>query len=244
MMGNIYSEDYAIPCYMCDIRSRLRPSSFMDIAQELAARGLDRLGFTDQEINKYNLVWIIARMSVRFPKVPHRLDTVTAQTWHRGLEGMFFLRDYRLIDSEGECAVASTSSWIVMDTRTRKAVRSDHVTDIIDPEPESSLTAMESAPPKLLFPRGAETISSGVHKVLYSDLDYNGHVNNARYVMWAFDALPLSISADKGISGFDINFNREARPCESVGLRYTQSGEYYYVEGTVGEERVFILRCK
>ena len=243
-MESIYSERFDIPCYMCDVSSRLRPSSFMDIAQELSAKGLEQIACTDQEISRYNLVWILSRMSVRFPKVPCRLDSLTAQTWHRGLDGLFFLRDCRLIDAEGRPAAVSTSSWIVMDRTTRKAVRSDHLTDIIPSAAQSSEAVMDTAPQKLLFPKGAEAVEAGERQVLYSDLDYNGHVNNAKYVMWAFDALPLTFCAGTGASEFDINFNREARPGETVRMHYAVSGPYYYVEGMIGSERSFILRCR
>ena len=35
-----YTQDFALPYYMIDCSSRLRTSSFLDIAQELAARGV------------------------------------------------------------------------------------------------------------------------------------------------------------------------------------------------------------
>ena len=79
---------------MFDCNALLRPSSFMDIAQELAAKGSGQLGIPDRVLAQYGLVWILARMRVDFLKTPRRLDSVSARTWHRGAESLFYIRDY------------------------------------------------------------------------------------------------------------------------------------------------------
>ena len=108
-MENKLSYKLDIPCYMFDNRSLLRASSFMDIAQELATQGSFQLGFSDRQMAPHNIVWILARMSVRFNTLPPMYSTVTAQTWHRGLKGLCYIRDYRLLGENGESLVDATN---------------------------------------------------------------------------------------------------------------------------------------
>ena len=78
------------------------------------------------------------------------------------------------------------------------------------------------------------------HVVLYSDADFNGHTNNAKYIEWAFDTLPLDIVSGKDIDEFQINFNHETRPGETVELLRGMTGpDTFFVEGRCSDKTVF-----
>ncbi len=235
-----YIQHIDLPYYMIDCEARLRPSSFLDIAQELAALGAEPLGFADHHLAPYHMVWVLARMQVCFDHLPKRLESVTAETWHRGIEGLFFIRDYRLLDKDGEVAVTGTSSWIIMDVDTRRAVRSDRLEGIIPAEPQNTEKAVGELAPKIVPPREGNFTIAGTHEVTYSDLDCNGHVNNVRYTVWAMDVLPLELVRGRQVRCITINFNREALPGEKIGLMLLQEGDSYYVEGVSGGQQIFI----
>ena len=242
MAEDILSRELRIPCFMFDCAARLRPAAFMDIAQELAALGSERCGFADGDLAPHGLVWILARMSVRFDRIPLRLDTVTAQTWHRGLDGPFFVRDYRLLAADGTPAASSTSSWIIMDMRTRRIVRGDRIADLIPSDPEFDIAALPELSPRLYAPDKSSFVDAGERLVLYSDLDYNGHVNNARYTVWALDALPLELVSSHTVRSIDVNFNREVLPGSTVKLSLCEADGYYYVEGRSEGYQNFLVR--
>ena len=44
------TEDIRIACYMTDRHARLRPTAFLDIAQNIAVQGADNLKFGDDEL--------------------------------------------------------------------------------------------------------------------------------------------------------------------------------------------------
>lgn len=233
-----------LPCYMFDCRECLRPSSFMDIAQELAAAGSADGGFSDQDIAEHGLVWILARMKVAFNKIPHRCDSVTAETWHRGLSGPYFIRDYRLLDADGGVAVASTSTWIIMDTASRRAVRGDRITDIIPSSPQCDEEAVGELASKIIFPKDAPKTVTAKHEVVYSDLDYNGHANNAKYTLWALDALPPEITTKRSPREITINFNNEAHLGDVISLLLHSSGDTHIIEGRSNGLQIFIEEIK
>ena len=225
---------------MFDCSGRLRPAAFMDIAQEVAALDSERNGFADGDLKKHGLVWILARMNVRYDKMPVRLDTVTAQTWHRGLDGVFFRRDYRLLDSMGEPAVSATSEWVIMDIESRRLVRSDKVTDLIPAQTQADESALDTGTGKLRIDGSLVLARVTTHRVVYSDLDYNGHVNNAKYTVWAMDTLPPEVTGHRSPREIRINFSREALPGTEVELFCGQKGDTYSVEGRIAGEQSFI----
>jgi acyl-CoA thioesterase FadM len=73
---------------------------------------------------------------------------------------------------------------------------------------------------------------TGQRKALYTDIDYNGHVNNVRYIQWIEDALEPAILEEAEKMRLDVNYLREVLSgevvdilsveCEDVGDEETQ----------------------
>ena len=237
------SESLRVPCYMTDSHALLRPVAFLDLAQNIAVQGADSLHFGDDELSSRNCAWVLARQSVRFERPVRHKAQVRIATWHKGAQGLFFLRDYLLLDADGVPSVRSTSSWVVMDVTERRLVRFDALSDVVDATPQSTDHAIEEPAAKVGLPRESELTLIGTHRVLWSDVDYNQHANNVKYTVWALDALPEELVYDKQLKELTINFNREARPGETIELWHAldPSGAHI-VEGRVGDHQVFIER--
>lgn len=259
-MEEKYSSILEIPCFMFDCNEELRPAAFMDIAQQLAAKGSEQLGIADQDLAKYGLVWILARMTVEFDELPRRRDSAAVSTWHRGTDSLFFLRDYLMLPIVSDSSTKSnttspkpliraTSSWILMDLKTRTVVRPDSIPNDIHTSaqnPEAVLTGLDGSPytcGKIVAPRDASLKEIGSHEVVYSDLDYNGHANNAKYTVWALDSLPFDYVRSHPVRRIEINFNKEAPLGETVHFYHTElSPDIHLLEGRSGESQIFIMK--
>ena len=187
---NKFIEKSRVRCFQTDYQYILKPDAFLDLAQDLAGKGAQQTSFNDDNLRANNCAWVLARMQVKFDKPVRYDENIEMQTWHKGLNGLYFLRDYQLLNEQGELAVRSSSSWIVMNTETRRISRDEAVMKLIDVEAQSSDHAIEEPCPKVVIPKGAELQEIGFHKVRFSDLDYNGHANNVQYTVWALDHLP------------------------------------------------------
>lgn len=259
-MEEKYSSILEIPCFMFDCNEELRPAAFMDIAQQLAAKGSEQLGIADQDLAKYGLVWILARMTVEFDTLPRRRDSAAVSTWHRGTSSLFFLRDYLMSpiinDSpsvnntqSSKPLIKASSSWVLMDLKTRTVVRPDNLPNGIDTSvqnPEAVLTSLNGSPyncGKIILPREASLKEIGSHKVVYSDLDYNGHANNAKYTVWALDSLPFDYVRNHPVRRIEINFNKEAPLGETVHFYHAElSPDTHLLEGRSGDSQIFITK--
>lgn len=238
-MADKYTESFAVPCYFTDCNCRLRPVSFMDMCQDIAGHAAIDLNFGDDRLMfENNAVWVLVRMKVEFIKAPQRWQRVLLETWHRGLQSIFFVRDYSLKDSEGDVLAVASSSWVVMDIDSRRVLRSDRVS-AIPVEPQCMEVAMEDIPEKIVLPEDAQPTLVATHRVNYSDVDYNQHANNARYTAWAMDAVPEDVVYNTALKEILINFNKEIRPGQTVELYRAFSNGSYYVEGRVDGESAF-----
>ena len=235
-----------IPCYMTDCNYRLRASSFMELAQVMAMEGSRSLGFGYDRLDREHKAWILYRMQFRMLRPVMWHDLVTIKTWHRGLEGVSFLRDYELLGEDGERSVIGTSSWIVMDTEKRSFVRNEDLPDFISVVPQCSESMLEAPARKVVLPRGAELEPVCEHLVAYSDVDFVGHTNNVKYVVWAMDAVDPGLSSTMPVKEVTVNFNSEARLGDKVRILrhkdHTGDSDIYYVEGFVGDKQSFAVK--
>ena len=85
----------------------------------------------------------------------------------------------------------------------------------------------------LLRPAGQKTVN-------YSDIDFNGHVNNAKYIEWALDYLDPSLVSSRKVDCFRINFNNEGLLSDRIDMITAVTNSLtYYVEGVNKGKNIF-----
>ena len=239
---NRYIQNFQIPCYSTDMSWRLKPASFMDYAQEAANLHANILGFGYDDLIASRTAWVLSRMRVVFEDTPKWRENMTLKTWHKGLDRLFFLRDFHMTDDEGRTRVKATTSWLVINLETRRLVRDPN---LLEEGTICSDNILEAPAGKVAMPKDVEPMLVMNHDVAYSDLDMNGHVNNAMYMQWAMNAVNYDISSEKPVKEFTINFNHEIKPQETVSIFKAivekEDGRHVFVEGKVGEQSSFCV---
>ena len=229
-----YTEKHTIPCYDTDAAWRLKPTSFMNMAQEAAGRHAVYLGFGYDDLIKTNTAWILSRVHVEFIDTPKWREEITLNTWHKGLNRLFFLRDFVLTDNEGRERVKATTSWLVLNLETRRLVRDPK---LMEDGTICTENALETPADKVQMPKDVEPELVRTHHVSYSDIDTNGHTNNAMYMQWSMNSVGYDITSTRPVKEFTINFNHETKAGDHVEIYRasveTEDGLHVYVEGKV-----------
>lgn len=237
-----YVENHTIACYDTDACWRLKPASFMNLAQEAAGRHAVHLGFGYDDLIVQNTAWILSRVHVVFPDVPKWRENITLTTWHKGLNRLFYLRDFVITDEQGRERVKATTSWLVLNLETRRLVRDPH---LMEEGTMCTDNALESPADKVVMPKDVEAELVMEHRVVYSDVDTNGHANNAMYMQWAMDAVNYDIASTRPVKEFTINFNHEIKPLETVSIYKAiveaEDGRHVFVEGKVADQSSFCV---
>lgn len=237
-----YIWNYTIPCYDTDASWRLKPVAFMNLAQEAAGRHAVHLGFGYDDLIVSNTAWILSRINMKFIDAPRWREDITLTTWHKGLNRLFFLRDFILTDAEGRERVKATTSWLVLNLETRRLVRDPK---LMDEGTVCTENAIETPCDKVQMPKDVEPELVMTHVVAYSDIDMNAHTNNAMYMHWAMDAVEYGLVSENPVREITINFNHETKAGDRVDIyRATvrkEDGVHVFVEGKVGEVSTFCV---
>lgn len=237
-----YIEKYTVPCYDTDSAWRLKPASFMNMAQEAAGRHAVYLGFGYDDLIATNTAWVLSRVHVEFVDTPKWREEITLTTWHKGLNRLFYLRDFIVTDKDGKERIKATTSWLVLNLETRRLVRDPH---LMEDDTICTENVIETPADKVVMPKDVEPELVMEHRVAYSDVDTNGHANNAMYMQWAMDAVNYEIASQRPVREFTINFNHEIKPLETVAIykAIVEEGErrHVFIEGKVGEQSSFCV---
>lgn len=234
-----FSQHLLVPCYHSDVSQLLKPASFMDMAQEAANLHANLIGFGYDDLIRSRTAWVLSRMHIRFVRHPRWREEVDFTTWHKGPDGLFYIRDFVISDAAGDHLVEATSSWLVINIDTRRIVRNPGFSD------ESICRENAIAEPcgKVQIPADLQKDLVHDHEVSYSDIDLNGHTNNAMYLVWAMDALEYGLVSSRPVREVRINFNHETRPGDKVSIYRacggTEESPVYYIEGEVDGRQAF-----
>jgi acyl-ACP thioesterase len=215
---DIQQESFNLRFGAIDRSDRLTLASTFDFFQEAAINHAEALGVGRDAMVKTGQIWVLSRLSVVWDRRPRWKEPLTVRSWPRGWEKLFALRDYDIRDAAGVPVVRGRSCWIILDMEKRRPLRPQAVMETLPMN--EGLNAMDGVPPSLESWSGSRQM--GERRALYSDVDYNGHVNNARYVQWIQDLLEMGTLENCGRARLDINYLGEVKPGQTVELWQTE----------------------
>ena len=203
---HIYEADYIVRSYEIDSGGLVRPLTILNYLQDAAGEHAARLGVSVPALLKRNMTWVLSRYHLHFHSFPPAHSRITLRTWPSAREGRFVLRDFQLVDAEENPLVLATSSWMLIDLKTRRPVRiADALPDLPAVPRRSIHDSFESLPVL------EECHCELPFRVRHSDLDLNQHVNNTVYVDWALETLPKDVIGRFRPKKIEVSYRAEAR---------------------------------
>lgn len=227
----LFKGKYHVELSDVDFKKNLKLSTlfsyFQDVASDAAANlgaGVDRLQ------SSHGLAWILMRIRVDITRLPTWGEDIIIETWPLKPGRLEFERDYLVKDDNGEVIIRSISSWVIMDLEERKLKRSESIgltypENIEERAIDGKLERLRKhGPLELVYKR----------MIGYSDVDFNGHLNNSKYVDFLLDCFTMDDHMNSSIKRLDVNFVNEVLPGETI-LLYKDTSKKdenrYYIEG-------------
>ena len=214
---NIWQETYPVRFGSIDRSDRLTLDAVFQFFQEAAICHAENLNVGREEMMRTGQVWILSRMSVIVDRRPNYFESITVRSWPRGGEKLFAVRDYDIRDKDDIPIVRARSGWIILDMEKRRPLRPQSVMDSLPlNDGENALSPEDSAIAALEERNNLQKTAE--RKARYTDLDFNGHVNNVRYIQWIEDSLEPSLLENADKMRLDINYLNEILDGEVVDI--------------------------
>lgn len=213
-MHEIHTESFKVRTWDVDRSDRITIAAIYNYCQEVAGNHATLLGVGTAYMQANGIVWILARMSALLDRRPASGSELVVRTWPRGTDRLFAMRDYELADTAGAVLGRGRSAWMVVDAASFRPRRPEAVAQGL-PTNEGRDSLADGALP-IKAPEGLALAAR--REVAYSDIDYNNHMNNARYAQWVQDAIDPEALAGSGRMRLDINYLAEMKPGSAAGL--------------------------
>ncbi len=164
-------------------------------------------GFGIATLNEQHYTWVLSRLVIEMDSYPMDYKKFSIETWVENVYSLFTDRNYRIAGENGETMGYARSIWAMISMEDRKPINllkindgkiMDYISDYPCPiEKPSRIKVMETAP-------------AMTHRVIYSDLDINGHMNSIRYIEHVLDLFDIEYYRKYNIRRFEIAYVAES----------------------------------
>ncbi len=217
--GNTY--DFRVEPQDVDFTLHATVTSMCNAILNTAGVDAQRNGLGVDALSRKNRSWVLSRLAVEFDRLPEQYTPYSIRTWVNDDGRLVSLRNFMLTDGDGNVFGRVASQWCMIDFERRTPVDLREIADVYLP-----LMSDEPSPcdrPRKV--RAAEPQCTFEHRVVYSDIDFNRHVNTMRYIDMMFDMLPIEIFAEPRPLRLDVQFIKESRYGQTLTVGLERQGD-------------------
>lgn len=228
-----FTKSYRIKWHDTDANRQVRPSALVTYLQETASEHLIHLDISSDELrDRYGLAFILGSISVRAYKPLFAGDGIEVQTWTCEGRGFRHNRCF-CVWRNGECIAEAISQWALIDLKKGSLVKIEDMPCRIEPDEPITLPDL---PTRLHIPPISEMELAGERRIVYSDIDYNGHMNNTHYPDMLCDFLPDMRT--HRVTGMVLSYRHEAAYGQVLRIYRAKVDGGYLLRTTNGEGNV------
>ena len=152
-------------------------------------------------------------MSVEIKRLPKCDEEIIVHTYPGKDMAMLYPRYFFITDTKGEVIIRSSSIWALIDNNTRKVIVDR---EVISKLPEEKHERQLPFPEKISLPSVNKFVEKRI--IHYSDLDFNSHMNNVRYVELLMDVHESSFYQNHQVKSIALNYIKEIKEKEAVEI--------------------------
>ena len=218
-----YTEHLRTRWHDTDAERRVSPSRILEYMQETsnghtraAGRNLDNLR------DEKHLAYILSKLRLEILQPLHAFEDITVETWTSPSRGYSSLRSFQILRG-GEVVARADSTWALVNVVDRSLCKPDEAGYAFEHEEPVAI----DLPLRIRFPADVPLERIGERRVVYSDLDYNMHMNNTRYPNMLCDFLPDM--QGKYVTSLNLAYINEASVGETLRGFARQDGDAWYI---------------
>ncbi len=222
-LNKLFSREYEVNFSHIDSRKSARPSFLFHIMQDAATVHAYSLRFSADDLH---ILWVLSRIRVTVSRPLKPYERVRCETWCPGVRGASWYRSFAVYSQEGKIGEAS-SMWVTLDPISHKILRPGAL-----PSGDSFILRRNNTERLEPLPKlSCENVRPHhEHKVQYSDLDLNNHLNNVRIVDLISDTLDLQRQPGF-VSSIQVNYTAETTCGENLMLSCGSAEGARFVSG-------------
>lgn len=209
-----------IASYECGADLLLKPECFLHMCQEMAESHASMLDFGYDWAKRSGIAWVEVSGDFEFIRRPRWKESVTLRTNTGKASALQARRFVEMRDEAGHVIAKADLYWVLIDIQTRRPIPLKRTSLQLDIPCEALIdTPMREANASEEEAQATATILS-----TRRDIDFNAHINNSAYLIWALDTLPPDIHPQGEPRRIHIAFKRESYAGQSISIQHSVQG--------------------
>jgi acyl-ACP thioesterase len=199
--------EFVVHYHEVNPKEQATPLTLLYYLEDAAIAHSESVGYGLSQVKVEGLAWLLNRWHLQMDRYPILGEKVTIETWPSSFERFYGRREFLIRNISQEIIGRATSLWIFYNITTKRPSRiRSEFGEIYGLD---SLRAIDD-PFDSLLAIGAETGESEQRfSVRRSDIDTNGHVNNANYLQWILEGVPEEIYQNHQLASLEIQYKKE-----------------------------------
>lgn len=218
-----YTQQVKLTTYDMDANNTLRPSALLRYCQEACEQHLACYDLTHNKMQKDGIVFVFTQAGGVVHRWPRQYDPVTIVTRACGVVGAQFYRSFDFYCGEEHLAEILQAS-VVVSTQGHRLLRPKAFLEYGVGAGENTGKKLE----RMNLPKEMPVIAE--REVHFSDLDYNGHMNNSVYTDVFCDYVPGGMRG-RSLREFQIHYVLESREHEVLQIQQEQQDGHILMRG-------------
>jgi medium-chain acyl-[acyl-carrier-protein] hydrolase len=171
------------------VNGKIKPVTILNYFQDIASEHTDVLGVSAFDLFPKNLAWVVFRYQIQIKAYPLWKDRLRIRTWRFPVNNLYELRQYEIYDDKDNLLISSKSSWILTSISTKKPLRlNKNLPQELMKDQQQEISNDLIALPQITSHDFSKSFNIRMH-----ELDFNRHVNNSVYVVWAIESVTRAI---------------------------------------------------
>ena len=233
----IFSQKFTTSWHDTDARRRVRPTQLLVYMQETSNAHLESMNCSlDMLRDEKKLAFILSKTRLEINAPLYAYENITVNTWTCESRGYAFSRFYQILRGEDIIATADTT-WALISLKEKQLCRPESFPFEFEHEMPADMTL----PSRFRVPKIEAMELVGERNIVYSDLDYNMHMNNTKYADMLCDFLPYEQT--ESIKGISLSYLHEASFGDKIKIYRSFENEKYNFK-TVNQNNVTCLEAE
>lgn len=204
MVDQICSVMHTVHPYESDWKGDVLLSNLMGMMM-LASEKQESQLENPTKIYDKGLTWIVIQHEITIHRLPQAHEVVRLETEALSYNKFFTYRAYRVVDDEDRVIVDCETTFAMLDVEARKLVSVDEDVAFDYPMRDGKVTRRNTRLPKHDF----TSVEKIPYRVRVSDIDFNMHVNNAKYFDWVQDSLSMGFLEEHHVKKIIVKYEKE-----------------------------------
>ncbi len=213
-----YVQSHKITSYECSNDLLMKPECFMHMCQEMAESHAGSLDFGYDWAIRSGIIWVEISGDFELIRRPRWKEVVTLRSNTGKASALQARRFVEMTDAEGNVLAKADLHWVLIDVETRRPVPLKRTNLQLDVPCDAIISS-----PMPNMPEGGESATASLVSPR-RDIDFNGHINNSAYLIWALDTLPAALTPAGAPARIHIAFKRESHANEPIDIEHKVAG--------------------